>query len=213
MTLATEAWIRECLDRAADAELSAEVARVTIVYARELQETVEVWPRRNDPPATAKNFGVLLGSRNWELELRAQLVNSKMAAMRRGMQEGCRQVISIGDSEIERWAAHDLPFSADPACEGVLVKTVKFQEELGPDELCELMRTTVSLLGQFVRLNVEMDVNLRSGDYFFLMDLQFAMQTFNKGSSNADILEPSSPTSPKALSLACRSESFRSHEV
>ncbi len=40
------------------------MARVTIVYARELQETVEVWPRRNDPPATAKNFGVLLGSRN-----------------------------------------------------------------------------------------------------------------------------------------------------
>ena len=75
------------------------------------------------------------------------------------------------------------------------------------------MRTTVSLLGQFVRLNVEMDVNLRSGDYFFLMDLQFAMQTFNKGSSNADILEPSSPTSPKALSLSRRSESFRSHEV
>jgi hypothetical protein len=56
-------------------------------------------------------------------------------------------------------------------------------------------------------------VNLRSGDYFFLMDLQFAMQTFNKGSSNADILEPSSPTSPKALSLSRRSESFRSHEV
>ena len=71
----------------------------------------------------------------------------------------------------------------------------------------------MSLLGQFARLNVEMDVNLRSGDYFFLMDLQFAMQTFNKGSSNADILEPSSPTSPKALSLSRRSESFRSHEV
>ena len=37
-----------------------------------------------------------------------------------------REVISIGDSEIERWAAHDLPFSADPACEGILVKTVEF---------------------------------------------------------------------------------------
>ena len=35
-------------------------------------------------------------------------------------------MISIGDSEIERWAAHDLPFSADPACEGILVKTVEF---------------------------------------------------------------------------------------
>jgi hypothetical protein len=219
VTLATEAWVHECIDHAGDEGLSAEVARVRIVSARELQETIEVWPRRNESPQSARNFGVLLGSRNWELELRAQMVNSKMAAMRSGMQEGCRQLISIGDSEIERWAAHDMPFSADPACAGVLVKTIKFQEELSNAALCEVLRTTVSLLGQFARLNVEMDVNLRSGDDFFPMDLQFAMQTFYRESSLLENQEPSSPTpaSKSPLGLSRRSnrktESWKSHEI
>ena len=42
--------------------------------------------------------------------------------------------------------------------------------------LAELLRTTASFLGQFVRLNVAMDIDLSPGDALFPMDLQFAMQ-------------------------------------
>jgi hypothetical protein len=103
-------------------------------------------------------------------------------------------VISIGDSTLERWAVHDLPF-ADEGLAGVLVKTIKFQEELSCGALSELLQTTTSLLSLFVRLNVQMDVDLSSDDSLFPMDLQLAMQT---ASRPADVQEPSSPLSPSA---------------
>jgi hypothetical protein len=194
VTLATEQWIEDCLVRADCDAFSAEVARVRIIYARQIQENIAVWPRQNEPPRAAQNFGVLLGSLTWEPELRAQLVTAKMAAIRSATPDGCRQVISIGDSTLERWAVHDLPF-ADEGLAGVLVKTIKFQEELSCGALSELLQTTTSLLSLFVRLNVQMDVDLSSDDSLFPMDLQLAMQT---ASRPADVQEPSSPLSPSA---------------
>jgi hypothetical protein len=223
VTLAREGWVDECLERVADAELSAEVENVRIMYARSVSDTVAVWARRNEPSHASHPLGVLLNSLHWETELRAQLVIAKMTAIRSAMKEGCRQVISIGDSDLERWAVHDLQF-ADDTLAGVLVKTIKFPEELCNDDLGEMLKTAEKLLDRFVRMNVEMDVDLRCGDTLFPKDLQFAMKTASLRKS--DISEPSTPTSPGSgtpfavqrvssmsrLSLR-KGESWTSHEL
>jgi hypothetical protein len=193
VTMATEDWVQDCVERAGDDALAAEVAQTRVIYARQIQGLVEVWPRRNEPIKAALNFGNLICSKTWEMELRAQLISAKMASVRSAMPEGCRQVISIGDSEIERWAVHDLPFEAEELAH-VLVKTIKFEEELDRDSLREMLQTTTGLLSQFVRLNTEMDVDLRAGDPFFPMDLQFAMRT----ATRPDPMSGSAPQSPTA---------------
>jgi hypothetical protein len=173
--------------------LSAEVEGVRVIYARCVSDAVAAWPRRNEPSHASHPLGVLMSSLNWDSELRAQLVIAKMKAMRSAMKEGCRQVISIGDSDLERWAVHDLQF-ADDSLAGVLVKTIKFPEELSSADLGEMLQTAEKLLARFVRMNVEMDVDLRSGDTLFPKDLQFAMQTASLRQS--DTSEPSTPVSP-----------------
>jgi hypothetical protein len=209
------------MDRAGDEALSAEVARTRIIYSRDIQATVEIWPRTNEPTRASRNLGTVLTSKTWELELRAQLISAKMAAVRSAMPEGCRQVISIGDSEIERWAVHDLPFASEELA-GVRVKTIKFQEELDNDALRDMLQTTTGLLGQFVRLNMEMDVNLRPGDKLFPMDLQFAMQTASRPPESLDPLTPmgcQSPSNGFAPFASSRrksrrtSDTLRSHEL
>lgn len=186
VTLATEEWLRECIDLVGDEEFSAEVAKVRIVYARNIQDTVQAWPRGNVSfEDSAQNFGVLLSSKSWDSELNAQVVNAKMAAMKSGLAAGCRQVISIGDSEIERWAVQDLAFVSGLA----LVKTIKFEGNLCTAALAELVRTTTGFLSQFVRLNVAMDINLYEGDALFPMDLLFAMQA---AARTQDLDEPAS---------------------
>jgi hypothetical protein len=178
---------------------------VRILYAREIQETVEVWARLNmSYEETVQNFGALLSSSAWDPELRAHLVNAKMAAMKRGLVAGClAQVISIGDSEIERWAVHDLPFACEAGCVA-LVKTIKFEEGLAGGALAEMLRTAAGFLQQFVRVNVEMDVDLRSGDALFPMDLQFAMQAASR---------PQDAASPMSRSSRHRGAAWRSHEL
>jgi hypothetical protein len=120
-----------------------------------------------------------------------------MTAIRSAMNEGCRQVISIGDSDLERWAVHDLQFAEDSLA-GVLVKTIKFPEELSNADLGQMLQTAENLLARFVRMNVEMDVDLRLGDTLFPKDLQFAMQTASL--RQQDNSEPSTPVSPGAPS-------------
>ena len=45
VTLATEDWVRDCIDRiASDDELAAEVARVPVLHARHMQPIIEVRP-------------------------------------------------------------------------------------------------------------------------------------------------------------------------
>jgi hypothetical protein len=178
VTLGTEAWVRQCIDSVGDDEFSDELARVRIIYAREIQDFVEVWARQNlSYEDVATNLGTLLTSTAWDPELRAQLVAAKAAAMTSALAGGCQQVVSIGDSEIERWAAHDLPLVACDARSLALVKTIKFEEGLGIEQLTETLLTTGGFLTQFVRLSVAMDVELRSDDEMFALDLQFAMQS------------------------------------
>jgi hypothetical protein len=204
VTLATESWVRDCIDLVGDDEFAEEVGRVPIVYARDVQDKVEVWARLNMSYEDAvHNFGTLVSSTTWDPELRAHMVNAKMAAMQRGLAYGCEQVISIGDSEIERWAAHDLPFNCGDA-PPALVKTIKFEEGLQGAALAEMLRTTASFLKQFVRLSVEMDIGLRSGDALFPMDLQFAMQAAARPQDFAEPLLRSSREKRGA---------WRSHEL
>jgi hypothetical protein len=205
VTLATEDWVRQCIDIMGDDEFSEEVAQVRILYAREIQDTVQVCPRLNlSYEDVAQNVGALLCSSAWDPELRAHLVNAKMATMQSGLPLGCEQVISIGDSEIERWAVHDLPFASSENL--ALLKTIKFEESLGCAALAQMLRTTASFLGQFVRLNVEMDVDLSSGDALFPMDLQFAMQA---ASRSQDLEE----TPPRGAHAGRPAAKWRSHEL
>lgn len=222
VTLAREGWVAECLERMGNAELSAEVASVRVICARSVAEKVGVWPRRNEPSQASCPLGALLNSLAWEPELRAQLVVAKMTAIRSAMKEGCRQVISIGDSDLERWAVHDLQF-ADDSLAGVLVKTIKFPEELSSVNLVEMLQSSKNLLDRFVRMNVEMDVDLRIGDTLFPKDLQFAMQTASLRKNESS--EPSTPVSPantqfsvqRVTSMSRRDlrkgESWTSHEL
>jgi hypothetical protein len=224
VTLAREEWVTECLERAADPELSAEVDRVRIVYARDAQssDTADIWPRRNEPAPASRPLGVLLSSKTWEQELRAQLVFAKMMAVRSAMKEGCRQVISVGDSDLERWAVHGLQFEDGLA--GVLIKTIKFPEELSRMDLGQMLQTAEKLLPRFVLMTVEMDVDLRLGDTLFPKDLQFAMKRASIRQSDAS--EPATPTTPggtksfnveRATSMSRltrrKSESWTSHEI
>jgi hypothetical protein len=181
VTLGTEDWLRTCIERVGNDEFSNELAGLRILYAREIEDVDPVWARSSflerSSGMFANNFGVLLTSTAWDSELRAQLVSAKMAAMKRGLVAGCQQVVSIGDSEIERWAVHDLPF----ACEDVaLVKTIKFEEGLSVAALTESLQTTAGFLTQFVRLSVAMDIEIRSSDAMFPLDLQFAMQSASR---------------------------------
>jgi hypothetical protein len=111
------------------------------------------------------------------------MIAAKMASMRECTWDGCQQVISIGDSDFERWALHDLQF-ADESLADTLYKTIQFPVDLSARDLREILVTAEKILHRFSQTNVAIDINLRLGDTEFLSDLKFAMHTGKPASRN-----------------------------
>jgi hypothetical protein len=192
VSLAEVGWVDKCLALAGDAELSAEVASIQIIYARTVAEVEDVWPRTNWPPQSACPLGAMQSSRWGKAESTAQRISAKMEAMRRCIWDGCSQVISIGDSEYERFAIHDLQF-ADRNLANILYKTIKFPMELGAEDLGAILVMAEKIFQQFGKQSVAMDVALRLGDSVFLNNLKFAMQRAHRSNDNSEDVDTLKP--------------------
>ena len=106
---------------------------------------------------------------------------------------------------MRRWAVHELQFGENKHS-SPLVKTIKFPEELSSKDLSGVQQNAEKLLCHFVRLKLEMDVDLRVGDTLFTNELRFAMQLRDDELEDAKFTQaPSSRSSKEGKDVSLRS--------
>jgi hypothetical protein len=206
VTLAREGWVRDCCDRAQDGgELWQCITdRVdSIQYARKAatdqsEYFLPPWPRGAEPRGS-RPLGSWLTSQAAVEEFRAQLVSSKLESMRSAagwetpveyggeVEHSISQIVSIGDSPIERQAAHELSFleeerlTEDPWLTKTLLLEVADDPELKRyKSVLDCLEAVERLVPRVVETPIDIDLNVDPTKPMWLNDILLVLVDANR---------------------------------
>lgn len=207
VTLAREGWVQDCCERIQDGgELwraiaehvdSVQYARTAAIQQNHMDQ-LPPWPRGAEPRGSLP-LGCWLTSQAAVEEFRAQLVASKLEAMRVAagwqtpvayggeVEHGLSQIVSVGDSPIERQAAHELPFLEEDRLVAApwLTKTLLVEVADDPElKRCKsvlgCLEAVERLLPRVVDSPIDIDLNVDPTKPMWLNDMLLILLDANR---------------------------------